>query len=103
MRLGDALPQLVLSNINVGLKRVNLMACNPLSTLYCASFLGNVPSTFLSNINKVSMALIPGANALYQKNDPCTIASLTSAYWQYSSAKNMIVSAWAIIAMIAMI
>ena len=85
-RQGDNLATLVLNNIQVGLTRTILSMCNPLSTmLTCAAWIKQVPSTFIGNTVKASLAIIPGANALYQLNDQCTIADLTSNYWMYGS------------------
>lgn len=84
---------LVLGNTQVGIGRTNLSMCNPMSNyLQCAAFLNQVPSTYQGNWVKAHMVIQQGANALYQANDKCTMADLTSVYWSITSDAKAVTS-----------
>ena len=59
----------------------NRSLCNSYSNLFCAAFLSTVPGGFARQAIQANLATIPAANALYQGNDDCVKADLTSMYW----------------------
>ena len=77
----------------------NRSLCNGYSRLYCAAFLGTLPSGFPRQFIQANMAVIPQANALYQGNDQCVKTDLTAVYWGSAEA----LSTMAVVGLLALV